>query len=192
MSDPSPRRDGSVIGALGETASARLIAALGELLCARPGLSLDEAAARLGVHRRTIRRALTRQGLSFRGMRDAARAEAARAALAGWPPPSKKSLAFDLGFQSPSAFSRFCAGRGLTAAISAATGTARPAQAPPGGIREAISVTTSGAAAHDLVRGDGAGRVSPGGVPDAADGADGPGAERATPQTWGRVSHSGK
>lgn len=192
MSEPSPRCDAPATGVPGEGRSARLVAALGELLGARPGLSLDEAAARFGIHRRAVRRALAWQGLSFRGMRDAARAEAARAALADWPPALQKTLAFDLGFRSPSAFSRFLRRADLTAAIPAATGTARPAQAPPGGIREAISVITSSAAAHGLVRGNGAGRISPGGVPDAPDGADGRGAARATPQKRGRVSDSGK
>ncbi len=173
MSDPSPRRDPPATGAPEQRRSARLAAALGELLRARPALSLDEAAARLGVHRRTVRRALAGQGLSFRGLRDAARREAARAALADWPPASKKSLAFDLGFQSPSPFSRFLRRAGVAAAVPAPTATARPAQAPPGGIGEAIAVVASKAAAHDVVRGNGAGRISPGGAPDAPGGADG-------------------
>lgn len=192
MSDAGPRRDAPAAGPLGNGRDGRLIATLGAMLRTAPGLSLDQAAARLGVHRRTVRRALGGQGLSFRGMHDTARAEAARAALAGWPPAPKKSLAFDLGFRSPSAFSRFLRRADLAAAIPAATVTARPAQPPLRTIAGAIPPTAPGAPAHGLVRGDGAGRISPGGVPDAADGGGERGATRATPKMGGRVSDSGK
>ena len=87
-----------------------------ELLAATPRLRLDEVAARLGVERHTVTRALARAGQDFRRLRDEATKAALGRLLTGDAPRSAKMLARELGFSSAAALSHYLQRRGCKGA----------------------------------------------------------------------------
>jgi hypothetical protein len=87
-----------------------------ELLTASPRLRLDEVAARLGMERHTVTRALAASGRRFRTLQTDATLAALRRLAAQDPPRSAKLLAIELGFSSRVAFAHFLRRHGGAAA----------------------------------------------------------------------------
>lgn len=87
--------------------SGEVHAAVRRLLEARPQASLAEVASLLEMSQRTLQRHLRERGDSYRQVRLGV-VEYRLLDLRGRRPPlSKKEIAFELGFSSPSAFSHF-------------------------------------------------------------------------------------